>query len=252
MIDCAQYRERCSADPRDAAPELAEHLANCRECPAYLERLLRFEGRLERALRVEARQQPERAPSRAACACIAAGSRWPRAWRRRWWWRGRCGSRCPHASSGGRRGRAHGRRAGGLDAYRCAGAGRRISSRCSERAHAAEARRGHGELCAELPVSRPHGAASGGADRVGTGHGHGAGARAGREAHALRRGGLPRRDRPGPRAMAASPCWARGSEVDLAAVREGRGTRRRCDRLGSRQLGKAIRGRAGSAPGELP
>lgn len=89
MIDCAQYRRAVLGNPRDAAPELGEHLANCRECPAYLERLLRFEGRLERALRVEARQQPE--PHRArlrvhrgwlamaasvAAALVVAGGLW--------------------------------------------------------------------------------------------------------------------------------------------------------------------------------
>ena len=53
MIDCADYRRAMLADPRDAAPELRAHLEDCRECPAYTERLLRFEGRLERALRIE-------------------------------------------------------------------------------------------------------------------------------------------------------------------------------------------------------
>jgi hypothetical protein len=42
------------ADPHAATPELAEHLAHCPECPAYRERLLRFEGRLARALRIDA------------------------------------------------------------------------------------------------------------------------------------------------------------------------------------------------------
>jgi hypothetical protein len=42
------------ADPHAATPELAEHLARCPECPAYRERLLRFEGRLTRALRIDA------------------------------------------------------------------------------------------------------------------------------------------------------------------------------------------------------
>lgn len=41
------------ADPHDANPELALHLANCPDCPAFTQRLLRFEGRLERALKVE-------------------------------------------------------------------------------------------------------------------------------------------------------------------------------------------------------
>ncbi len=54
MIECAECRRRMLADPHAATPELAEHLAHCPECPAYRERLLRFEGRLARALRIDA------------------------------------------------------------------------------------------------------------------------------------------------------------------------------------------------------
>jgi hypothetical protein len=54
VIDCAQYRRAVLADPHAESAELAEHLAHCQECPAYRERLLRFEGRLTRALRVDA------------------------------------------------------------------------------------------------------------------------------------------------------------------------------------------------------
>ena len=54
MIDCAQYRRTVLADPHAASPELAEHLAHCPDCPAYSERLLRFEGRLAQALRIDA------------------------------------------------------------------------------------------------------------------------------------------------------------------------------------------------------
>jgi hypothetical protein len=52
MMNCAQYRRAILADPRDANPELRLHRDGCRECLEYTERLLRFEGRLERALRV--------------------------------------------------------------------------------------------------------------------------------------------------------------------------------------------------------
>jgi hypothetical protein len=89
MIGCAEYRRAVLANPRDAAPELAAHLANCRECPAYLERLLRFERRLERALRIDAREpaQPHRARARVhrgwlamaasvAAALVVAGGLW--------------------------------------------------------------------------------------------------------------------------------------------------------------------------------
>jgi hypothetical protein len=40
------------ADPHDPDPELREHRASCHDCTLYGERLLRFESRLERALRV--------------------------------------------------------------------------------------------------------------------------------------------------------------------------------------------------------
>jgi Protein of unknown function (DUF3379) len=61
VIECAQYRRAVLADPHAESPELAEHLAHCPECPAYRERLLRFEGRLTRALRIDAQVSPMRA-----------------------------------------------------------------------------------------------------------------------------------------------------------------------------------------------
>jgi hypothetical protein len=53
MIDCSQYRRAMLANPHDTEVELAAHRASCGECAAYTERLLRFEGKLERALRVQ-------------------------------------------------------------------------------------------------------------------------------------------------------------------------------------------------------
>jgi uncharacterized protein DUF3379 len=58
MIDCAQYRRTVLADPHASSPELDRHLASCPDCPAYTQRLQRFEGRLAQALRVD----PERSP----------------------------------------------------------------------------------------------------------------------------------------------------------------------------------------------
>jgi hypothetical protein len=52
MIDCARYRRSMLADPHDPDPELREHREKCHDCNLYSERLLRFESRLERALRV--------------------------------------------------------------------------------------------------------------------------------------------------------------------------------------------------------
>ena len=54
MMDCSEYRRSVLADPHDANPELALHRNSCGDCREYTGRLLRFEGRLERALRVSA------------------------------------------------------------------------------------------------------------------------------------------------------------------------------------------------------
>jgi len=53
MMDCAQYRRSMLADPHDPDPHLREHRESCHDCTLYSERLLRFESRLERALRVD-------------------------------------------------------------------------------------------------------------------------------------------------------------------------------------------------------
>jgi len=87
MIGCAEYRRAVLADPRAAAPELAEHLASCPQCPAYRERLLRFEERLARALSVDAHDRTLWSRARAhrgwlamaasvVAALIVAGGLW--------------------------------------------------------------------------------------------------------------------------------------------------------------------------------
>jgi hypothetical protein len=53
MTDHARYRSAILADPHDADPELLAHRESCAECRAFTEQLLRFEARLERALRVD-------------------------------------------------------------------------------------------------------------------------------------------------------------------------------------------------------
>jgi Protein of unknown function (DUF3379) len=45
-------------DPHDPDPALGEHRATCHDCNLYTQRLLRFESRLERALRVPVPAQP--------------------------------------------------------------------------------------------------------------------------------------------------------------------------------------------------
>ena len=52
MMDCASYRKSVLADPHDEDPKLRAHRESCPDCREYTLRLLRFEGRLERALRV--------------------------------------------------------------------------------------------------------------------------------------------------------------------------------------------------------
>lgn len=53
MMDHTGYRSAILADPHDADPVLQAHRAACPECRAFTEKLLRFESRLERALRVD-------------------------------------------------------------------------------------------------------------------------------------------------------------------------------------------------------
>jgi len=56
MIDCAHYRRAMLSNPHDSDLELRLHRDGCPECFRYTERLLRFESRFERALRVGAPQ----------------------------------------------------------------------------------------------------------------------------------------------------------------------------------------------------
>jgi len=53
MIDCAAYRQAMMAEPHDPDAGLREHRESCRDCNLFTEELLRFESRLERALRVD-------------------------------------------------------------------------------------------------------------------------------------------------------------------------------------------------------
>ena len=52
MMDCNAYRRSMIADPRDTDPQLREHRGSCHDCNLFSERLLSFESRLDRALRV--------------------------------------------------------------------------------------------------------------------------------------------------------------------------------------------------------
>lgn len=52
MMEHAQYRSAIMADPHNADAELRAHREACAECRAFTEQLLKFESRLERAMRV--------------------------------------------------------------------------------------------------------------------------------------------------------------------------------------------------------
>ncbi len=53
MMEHAHYRAAILADPHDNDAELRAHREACAECRAFTEQLLKFESRLERALRVD-------------------------------------------------------------------------------------------------------------------------------------------------------------------------------------------------------
>src|ERR1700690_2877086 len=86
MMNCADYRRAVLADPRDADPLLRLHRDGCRECLEYTDRLLLFESRLERAMRVsvaaagDARVAPPRAPAGARASAAPGGLKAPRGW----------------------------------------------------------------------------------------------------------------------------------------------------------------------------
>jgi Protein of unknown function (DUF3379) len=52
MMGCAEYRRTILTDPQHPTDAMRAHVVSCHDCTRYTERLLRFEGRLDRALRV--------------------------------------------------------------------------------------------------------------------------------------------------------------------------------------------------------
>jgi Protein of unknown function (DUF3379) len=71
MMDCALYRRSMMIDPHDSDPQLREHRESCHDCNLYTERLLRFESRLERALRVTLPGDAESATHAGAAAPLS-------------------------------------------------------------------------------------------------------------------------------------------------------------------------------------
>ena len=51
-MDCGEYRRLLLSDPARPDTTTLKHLANCADCTAYTDEVMRFEGRLVRALKV--------------------------------------------------------------------------------------------------------------------------------------------------------------------------------------------------------
>jgi hypothetical protein len=77
MMDHSHYRSAILADPHASDAELRAHRESCPECQAFTEQLLRFESRLERALRVQIPPTADVLPFERKAAAAAQGSwRW--------------------------------------------------------------------------------------------------------------------------------------------------------------------------------
>jgi hypothetical protein len=83
MIDHDAYRRALLAEPGNDSAEMREHRQGCADCNAFRERLLRFESRLERALKIDLRETPRGIrPARLALAAsvllalVASGAFW--------------------------------------------------------------------------------------------------------------------------------------------------------------------------------
>jgi Protein of unknown function (DUF3379) len=82
MMDCTQFRRALLSDPRDVTAEMAAHRETCHDCAQYAEQLMRFEARLERALRVDTADAPVRhvrwlaIAASVLVAVVVAGSLW--------------------------------------------------------------------------------------------------------------------------------------------------------------------------------
>ncbi|HEY0748745.1 MAG TPA: DUF3379 family protein [Steroidobacteraceae bacterium] len=76
MMDHKRYRSAILANPHDADPELQAHRTACPECRAFTEKLLRFESRLERALRVDVASTADVLPFARKAAPVSPPRRW--------------------------------------------------------------------------------------------------------------------------------------------------------------------------------
>jgi Protein of unknown function (DUF3379) len=76
MMEHAHYRAAILADPHNTDAELRAHREACAECRAFTEQLLKFESRLERALRVDIPPRAEVLPFERKRGNAAAPRRW--------------------------------------------------------------------------------------------------------------------------------------------------------------------------------
>jgi hypothetical protein len=77
MMDHTHYRSAILADPHASDAELRAHRESCPQCRTFTEQLLRFESRLERALRVEIPPTADVLPFERKAAAAAQGPwRW--------------------------------------------------------------------------------------------------------------------------------------------------------------------------------
>jgi hypothetical protein len=76
MIDHTQYRTSVMADPHSQDAELLAHRENCPDCRAYTENLLKFESRLERAMRIDMPVRADVLPFKQKAAAFAGARRW--------------------------------------------------------------------------------------------------------------------------------------------------------------------------------
>ena len=71
-MNCSQYRRLLLADPAGRAPDAEEHVRGCAACAAVTADVLRFEGRLSRALQIDLW------PTGTARPHPVVAQRWPR------------------------------------------------------------------------------------------------------------------------------------------------------------------------------
>jgi hypothetical protein len=81
MMDCIDYRRALQADPQHPTPEMQAHVAGCPDCRRFTDQILRFDERLQRALRIAVEASPD-----TQVVPLRPTSRPRAAFARRGWW----------------------------------------------------------------------------------------------------------------------------------------------------------------------